>query len=178
MPRLPLIGYSQRELQEEYMRGVTVARREARQVLYDTLTRLMPQMMRDNDHFVLPEIPELIDRLVEAWREEIGQGRLRRYELEQAQAGLERKAAQLEKDLAFVRDLDWPGRVEQLNQEIKQTRAERDAARQATAAAQAEVQHLKREFAAKRRNLETELDQADQLIVKYEAQHHQQKAST
>jgi len=178
MPRLPLIGYSQRELQEEYMRGVTVARREARQVLYDTLTRLMPAIARDNDHFVLPDIPELIDRLLEAWREEIGQGRLRRYELEQAQAGLKQTVARLEKDLAFVRGLDWPGRIEQLNQEIKQTRAERDAARQATAAAQAEVQHVKREFAAKRRNLETELDQADQLIVKYEAQHHQQKAST
>ena len=110
MPKLPLIGYSQRDLQEEYMRGVTVARREARQVLYDTLTRLMPAMMRDNDHFVLPDIPELIDRLVEAWREEIGQGRLRRYELEQAQAGLKQTVARLEKDLAFVRDLDWPGR--------------------------------------------------------------------
>lgn len=178
MPRLPLIGYSQRELQEEYMRGVTVARREARQVLYDTMTRLMPQMVHDNDHFVLPEIPELIERLTEAWREEIGQGRLQRYELEQAQAGLERKAAQLEKDLAFVRGLNWPGRIEQLNQEIKQLQAERDSARQATAAAQAEVQHIKREFAAKRRNLETELDQADRLIVKYEAQTHQQKAKT
>ena len=113
MPRLPLIGYSQRELNDEYARGVTAARQEARQVLYDTLTRLMPAVARDNDRYILPDIPELIERLVEAWREEIGQGRLRRYELEQAQAGLERKAAQLEQDLAFVRDLNWPGRVEQ-----------------------------------------------------------------
>lgn len=153
------------------MRGVTVARREARQVLYDTLTRLMPAMIRDNDHFVLPDIPELIERLVEAWREEIGQNRLRRYELEQARAGLET-------DLSQFRAAHWPEQVERLNRELQQARLERDAANQATADVYEQLHQVRRECADKSQRLEAELEQADRLIVKYEASDQQQKAKT
>ena len=167
MPRLPLLGYTEQELQAEYERGVIAGRREGREMLYTVLLGLKPAAVREFDSQHLPDFPELIERLGQVWRTEIGQGRLRQDELT-------KRVAELERELASFQDVDWPGRLDRLNQELKQTRAERDTARQALEAVQTELQFAKGDSAAKQRGLEYELDQADQLIVKYEAQHHQQ----
>jgi chromosome segregation ATPase len=140
------------------------------------LVRMLPDIAHEQDQLYRPDIPDMLDRLTVAWRTEIGQGRARQYQLEMAQAKLQQTVTDLEKEVGGFKAARWPERVERLNQQIQQLRAECEAAHQAAAEAQRQLQQAKQDFATRQRRLETELDRTDGLVVKYEAQTHQQKA--
>jgi hypothetical protein len=167
MPYLPLIGYSQKELDNAYARGVNAARLEDRRGVFAVLVRLMPEMHSQFAYAEAPALAEMLAWLENAWQVTLEPERERRRLLEMDNDTLRRQVKRQEEELSTSQAVN--GQVDELEARVQALLQDCVEVRAELARVQTETQE---QLAARNQ----ELEKAYALIVKYETQAQQQKA--
>ena len=154
---MPLLGYSERDLNERYWRDVSDGRSQCIRELLTGLSRSFPDLADHVDKGLYLGTSEIIRYLTDEWKRK----RARCSEQQSRVASLSRKCDWLKADLEELES----GR---LHAAIKNLTAERSRARQHVAALQNELDQLGLACDAEKRDLLREIEWLDELIIAYE----------